>query len=207
MPTVTPTATRTHTGTPTPTSTLTPTVSPTATATPTATRTFTPTPSSTPTATPSATPPSGTEVAAGQGASSFTSDAAPGHAGGLAVDLSAGGPNGQDDATYWQAAGVATFAGERTWAITLGADRTVTAVQARLALPAAGYVSVAARLTTSSGVSIQTIPLHEGPAVDGQAIGTVFTTPVAGVRQVFLVFTQSPGSAGPGLRTVGIYVE
>src|SRR5207302_452570 len=128
---------------PTGTATQTPTISPTPTRTATVTPTSTSTQTPTPTPTPSATPPAGSEVATGQFA--FDSDEATGHAAALAVDAHVGGPNGQDDTTYWQAAGDASSPAQRTWHVVLASAQTVRAVQARLQLDAPGWVRVQAR--------------------------------------------------------------
>lgn len=193
----------------TPTTTATPTVTPTATPTPTrtSTPTPTPTPTSTPTPTPTSTPLPGTEVAGGHEADSFDAGSALGHVAENAVDLRTGGPDGQNETTYWQADGPATFATFRSWAVNLRTDRTVLAVRIRLALPSNGWTTVVARLVSSGGSTIQTLQLHDGSATDGQTITTVAPAPVPGVRFVFVTFQQSPTGVAPGLRTVGVWVQ
>lgn len=205
-PIPTPTATGTVTATPTPTPTSTPTPIPSATRTSTPTVTPTATSTTTPTATP--TPPSGLEVAAGR--VTDASDAAAGHGSADAVDLLSGGPNGQNGTTYWQAAGPASPSIEgswRTWSVNLATVQNVSAVQARLALAGSGPVTVQLRLLGASGNQLLSQTLDSGPAADGQMVATVFATPVAGTRQVYLIFIESPAGVAPGLRTVGVYAQ
>ena len=189
--------------TPTPLATGTPTATPTATATPTVTPTITATP--TRTSTPTPTPPPGVEVAGGRAADA--SDSVIGHGAADAVDLLSGGPNGQNGATYWSAAGQASGTTQRLWWVNLGSSVAVTGIQARLSLAAPGNVTVQARLVDLYFATVATVTLHSGPAQDDQAIGTAFATPVAGVRQVVIVFTESPGGVAPGLRTLGVYAQ
>jgi hypothetical protein len=142
-------------------------------------------------------------VATGQLA--FSSDVRAGHAAALAVDSLAGGPNGQDDGTYWQAAGAASFAANRTWEVKLASAQTVRAVQARLELDGPGWITVDARFLDDTGAQLMRTTIYDGPAVDYQAIGITLATPLPGVRDVYLIFTQSPAGVAPGLRTVGVY--
>src|SRR5438105_252318 len=93
------------------------------------TATVTPTLTNTPTPTPTPTPLPGTEVAAGHEADSFDAGFAPGHPSSYGVDLRVGGPDGQNETTYWQADGPATFSSLRSWAINLRNDQTVLAVR------------------------------------------------------------------------------
>lgn len=185
----------------------TPTATPTLTPTPTHTTTVTPTPTRTPTTTPTPTPLPGTEVAGGHQADASDAGSAAGHPAANAVDLRVGGPDGQDETTYWQADGAATFATWRTWALNLRTDQTVLAVRVRLYLPSNGWVTLVARLNSSAGTTIQTLPIYDGTAFDGQVITTMAPLPITGVRFVYFTFQQSPAAVAPGLRTVGVWVQ
>lgn len=135
----------------------------------------------------------------------FSSDAAVGHAAALAIDALAGGPNGQNDGTYWQAAGAASFAASRTWEVKLASAQTIRAIQARMELDAPGWVTVDARFLDDTGAQLMRTTIYDGPSADYQAIGITLTTPLPGVRDVYLIFTQSPTGVAPGLRTVSVY--
>lgn len=183
--------------------TPTPLASATVTASPTATPTVSPT--STTTATATATPPPGIDVAAGRGASAL-SPPAPGHPAGDAVDLLGGGQTGQDAATFWLAASPASATTNQLIRVALEQARTVSAVQVRLALPTSGTVAARIDLRDFFGTTIlSSITLVNGTAVDDQAFGFVYGTPVPNVRNVDIVFTDSPAGVAPGLRTLGVY--
>jgi len=144
-------------------------------------------------------------VAAGQLA--FDSDEASGHGAALAVDALVGGPNGQNDGTYWQALGAASFSNLREWDVRLASAQTVVAVQARLQLDAPGRVRADVRFNDTTGNPLLTTTLYDGEAIDGQAIGVTLGSPLPGVRDVYLIFTQSPTGVAPGLRTLGVYTQ
>jgi hypothetical protein len=95
----------------------------------------------------------------------------------------------------------------RTWSVNLGSAQTISAVQVRLALAGPGPVNVTLRLLGTTGNQLANQTLYAGSASDHHVIGSVFATPVAGVRQIYLIVTESPGGVAPGLRTVGVYAQ